>query len=159
MDPVATSDPVSAAPRGVHACYLLKSTIGDSTYNGYTNDLTHRLRQHNGELVGGAKATTRLLRAGGTWEVIAVITGDDAFTYKRALSLEWRIRYPTGRRPRPRMYQGACGRMAGMALAMAHPKFADLTLVAHAKPEYTHYFFLAGGGGGAQQHSVDSGEH
>ena len=156
MDPVATSDPVSAAPRGVHACYLLKSTIGDSTYNGYTNDLTHRLRQHNGELVGGARATS----VRGPWEVVAVVTSPSpAFDRHRALSLEWRIRYPTGRRPRPRMYQGACGRMAGMALAMAHPKFADLTLVAHAKPEYTHYFFLAGGGGGAQQHSVDSGEH
>ena len=40
-----------------HYCYFLQSK--NRTYNGYTVDLHRRLRQHNGELAGGAKVTTR----------------------------------------------------------------------------------------------------
>lgn len=135
MQCLPRADPAAEAPKGTHACYLLR--CGDATYNGYTNDLAHRLRQHNGVLAGGAKATTRLIGTGGTWDVIAVVTGGAAFTYRRALSLEWRIRYPTGHRPRPRQFQRPAGRVAGLLLAVAHPKFADLGLTAYALPEFT----------------------
>ena len=37
--------------------YLLQSNTG-LTYVGATVDLDHRLRQHNGEIKGGAKATS-----------------------------------------------------------------------------------------------------
>jgi len=124
----------AVAPKGTHACYLLR--CGQLTYNGYTNHLEHRLRQHRGEIKGGAKATTR--RGCGTeeWEVVAVVIGDAAFTYRRALSLEWRIRYPTGRRPRPRAFDGPHGRVAGLRLAVAHPKFADLALTVVVAPGF-----------------------
>ena len=38
--------------------YLLINTCCNNTYIGMTNNKIRRLRQHNGELVGGAKYTT-----------------------------------------------------------------------------------------------------
>ena len=50
--------------------YVLESSDERRTYVGVTKDLHHRLRQHNRELKGGAKAT-----AGKTWRIAAVIQG------------------------------------------------------------------------------------
>ena len=38
--------------------YLLKSEVSNRTYIGYTVDVSRRLLQHNGKLVGGAKKTS-----------------------------------------------------------------------------------------------------
>ncbi|MDA0666275.1 MAG: GIY-YIG nuclease family protein [Planctomycetota bacterium] len=48
-------------PKSVSAwsLYLLRSTKEERTYVGVTVDMERRLRQHNGELPGGAKATRR----------------------------------------------------------------------------------------------------
>ena len=133
---IPSDDPAAAAPPGRHACYILRAPggrMGGRTYNGYTNNMARRLKQHNKELVGGARATSR----GGPWEIIAVVVARDeaaaveAFTHVRALSFEWSVKYPTGHRPRPRQYDGPAGRIAGLMLALANPKFADLTLDAH----------------------------
>ena len=40
-----------------YVCYILK--CGNYTYNGCTNNFKRRIRQHNGEIVGGAKCTFR----------------------------------------------------------------------------------------------------
>lgn len=39
--------------------YLLTNSFNRSSYVGCTNRIRHRLRQHNGELAGGARATSR----------------------------------------------------------------------------------------------------
>ena len=61
--------------RGTFVCYLLRSCApgGRSrrTYVGVTNDMVRRLRQHNGELAGGAKNT----RVGRPWEVELWVEG------------------------------------------------------------------------------------
>lgn len=42
-----------------NVCYILVKNVDHKTYNGYTNNPTRRLRQHNGLIQGGAKYTTR----------------------------------------------------------------------------------------------------
>lgn len=65
------------------ACYCLVSQSG-STYIGATVDVDRRLRQHNGELSGGAFATKR----GSGWRRACHVVG---FPDERAaLQFEWR---------------------------------------------------------------------
>ena len=52
--------------------YLLKHETKNRTYVGYTNNLKRRLRQHNGEIKGGARSTTALLKYG-KWSVYTTI--------------------------------------------------------------------------------------
>ena len=92
-------------------CYIIATPDGDQTYNGYTINLRRRLRQHNGELRGGAKATKRGRR--GSWRYIAVLTCPE-WTAQRAMQHEWTIKYPTRRKPRPREYQGSRGRILSL---------------------------------------------
>ncbi len=69
-------------------CYLLKSHRANQSYVGYTTDLAHRLRQHNGEIKGGAKRT----RAFRPWFPICLIFG--FHDYHQALRFEWRWHHP-----------------------------------------------------------------
>lgn len=48
--------------------YVLASTVRTVTYVGCTNDVGRRVRQHNGELSGGARFTQRWR----PWELKAV---------------------------------------------------------------------------------------
>jgi predicted GIY-YIG superfamily endonuclease len=49
-----------------YVVYVLVNTSHNKTYVGITNNTTRRIRQHNGELVGGAKYTTSN-KGNGTW--------------------------------------------------------------------------------------------
>lgn len=93
-------------------CYLI-ANANNTTYNGYTNNLKRRLRQHNGELCGGAKSTKNK----GPWNYVFIITKPD-WTKNEAMSLEWHIRYPTNKKPRPREYKGVNGRINSLTLLM-----------------------------------------
>ena len=70
--------------------YILESDISHSTYVGATIDLTHRLRQHNKELVGGAQATTIKVIKGEKWKRVCHITGFP--DWKAALQVEWKLK-------------------------------------------------------------------
>jgi predicted GIY-YIG superfamily endonuclease len=96
-------------PSFKYFCYILTTANCESTYNGYTINLKRRLRQHNGELTGGAKATKKK----GKWGYIAVMTCP-TWTAVRAMQHEWTIKYPTRRKPRPREFQGAKGRIMSL---------------------------------------------
>ena len=89
-------------------CYFIRS--GNLTYNGYTVNLNRRLKQHNGDLSGGAKST----RGKGPWEFFAVITSP-TWTKTRALQVEWLCKYPTRKKPRPRKYSRPSGRLQSLA--------------------------------------------
>ena len=66
--------------------YLLESTK-HSTYIGATIDLDHRLRQHNMEIKGGAKATSIKVKSGETWKRVCHVEGFP--TWNEALKFEW----------------------------------------------------------------------
>ena len=71
----------------LYLCYLIANPTFTRTYAGSTNNLTRRLRQHDGELVGGAKAT----RGFAPCQLWCVIRGFG--TNKRAaLQVEWRLK-------------------------------------------------------------------
>ena len=73
-------------------CYMLQSDDRKRTYVGATVDPTRRLRQHNGELVGGARATK-----GRHWRRVFLVGG---FADERAaLRFEWRWKYLTRQAP------------------------------------------------------------
>lgn len=67
--------------------YCLECTNG-YTYVGATVDLDKRLRQHNGEITGGAIATTCQLQKGYTWSRACYVKNFP--DWKSALQFEWR---------------------------------------------------------------------
>jgi len=132
-------------------CYILGQTrqlnAGTGrTYNGYTVNLNRRLRQHNGEIKGGAFATKGI----GPWEFIAVMTCD-TWNNVRAMQVEWLIRYPTRKKPRPTCYAGAKGRVSSLVEVCKrlgddsvrlyiHPMFYDYATSLELSPPLTKKF-------------------
>lgn len=120
-------------------CYLLKNDTNNKTYNGFTINLEHRLRQHRGYLTGGAKAT----KGNTTWEIYAYVTG---FTDKiNALQCEWRIKYPKNKK-RTKEFTGIEGRLNGLSHVLSLDKWtsnstinnSDQVLYVYVKEEYLH---------------------
>lgn len=69
-----------------YGCYLLKSTVSNRTYIGVTTNLKKRIRQHNGEICGGAKYT----KSNRPWKPILIVHGFE--TKNQALSFEYRVK-------------------------------------------------------------------
>ena len=74
-------------------CYVLENTDTGRSYCGMTCDLSRRLRQHNREIVGGARATAR---GAGGWRAVVAISGFP--TQCEALRAEWSIKHHARRR-------------------------------------------------------------
>jgi predicted GIY-YIG superfamily endonuclease len=105
-------------------CYILAN--GERTYNGSTNDPRRRLRQHNGELKGGARATSR---GGPGWRFVAVVAGFP--DHVNALQCEWRIKCPSGvPGKRGREWQGPAGRVRGLGHVLRLKQWTKQTTVA-----------------------------
>jgi predicted GIY-YIG superfamily endonuclease len=68
-------------------CYLLYTDEGQ-TYVGATTDPDRRLRQHNKEITGGAKATGIKVSQGLTWKRACYISNIPE--WRSALQIEWR---------------------------------------------------------------------
>jgi predicted GIY-YIG superfamily endonuclease len=69
----------------MYCVYLIKSD--NLTYVGMTNDFLHRIRQHNGEIKGGAKYTSRK----NNWHPILIIDG--FLDKKTACQCEWKMKH------------------------------------------------------------------
>ena len=76
--------------------YLLESSK-NTTYVGATVNLNRRLRQHNGQLSGGAKFTGRVVARGGEWKRVCYVSGFPS--WKCALQFEWKWKYLTRKQP------------------------------------------------------------
>lgn len=72
------------------AFYVYWITSANRSYIGATVDPARRLRQHCGEIKGGARRTR-----GRQWEFECVISGFR--TWREALQFEWRFKYDSRR--------------------------------------------------------------
>lgn len=70
--------------------YVLRSASGSETYVGITTDVERRLGQHNGELPGGARTTTR----GRPWTIGAQFGPFESRS--EAQSAEWSVKQLRG---------------------------------------------------------------
>lgn len=108
-----TEKPDSTDNRGPWYCYILRNKnpkYSHLTYNGSTNNPKRRLRQHNEEIVGGARYTHG---RGGGWEIYALLSGFP--DHKNALSCEWRIKHTNGKPgKRPPQHCGMQGRVIAL---------------------------------------------
>jgi structure-specific endonuclease subunit SLX1 len=68
--------------------YVYLLYCDNSTYVGATVDLDRRLRQHNKEICGGAKATGKKVSKGQTWRRICYVSGFP--DWQSTLQFEWR---------------------------------------------------------------------
>lgn len=111
-------------------CYFLgqHDNWNGQTYNGYPVNLRRRLRQHNGEIKGGAWATTA--KDKDAWSFIAVLTSDSWNSVSRAMACEWNCRYPTRKKPQPKIFAGAKGRINSLVEIFKHIK-DDVRLYIH----------------------------
>lgn len=100
----------------MYFCYLI-SNSQDRTYNGYTVNLHKRIRQHNGHLVGGARATKRGVN---DWQYVFFVTSPEWVCVSDAMKFEWSVKYPTRKRPRPNIYNGAEGRIRSLHHVFRH---------------------------------------
>jgi len=70
-----------------YCVYCLQSTVNiKRTYIGCTNNRTRRIRQHNGEITGGARMT----RSNRPWRYAFYASG---LTKREALQLEWAMKH------------------------------------------------------------------
>lgn len=80
--------------------YCLIASNGNS-YIGATVDLNRRLRQHNGEIVGGAVATKIQVKKGEVWERACYIKGMP--DWRTALQVEWRWKQLSRKLPKNKL--------------------------------------------------------
>lgn len=109
-------------------CYILRNThprYSNMTYNGSTNDPVRRLRQHNEEIKGGAKATHGKAQS---WEIYVLMTGFP--DHINALSCEWRIKHPTGKPgSREPQYRGVEGRVKGLNQVLSLDRWTNQCVI------------------------------
>jgi predicted GIY-YIG superfamily endonuclease len=111
-----------------HYCYILRNTHEpdlNRTYNGYTVNPSHRLRQHNQELKGGAIYT----KAWGnkSWEIYALIKGFP--DNHSALQCEWKLKHPARKKKRPAKYNSPKGRIIGLNEILQLDKWTSKSLL------------------------------
>lgn len=70
----ATKKKKRAPAKGPFVCYALEHTRTNKSYTGQTNNFTRRLRQHNGEIKGGARYTSRAT-TDGKWSPLFKVCG------------------------------------------------------------------------------------
>lgn len=119
----------------IYLVYLLKCE--NLTYIGMTNNFFKRWRQHNGEIKGGAKYTTRKKKGKG-WYPICII---DGFTTKKeACQCEWRLKHNRKFRGPSKRVEYAFLMIQKERWTQKSPKIKDQNLQVYIDDEYSHLF-------------------
>ena len=74
-------------------CYCLAREDSGATYIGATIDMSHRIRQHNCEIKGGAKYTSSAVKNGHTWTLVCTVGRFPDM--QTALQFEWMWKHVT----------------------------------------------------------------
>lgn len=107
----------------MYICYCL-TRVGESsgplTYIGCTNNFARRIRQHNTEIKGGAKCTTRACAQGAKWHPFLFAKG---FTDNHeALSFEWWWKWESRKIVAPPHEK----RLRALEVLLKKPRFAHI---------------------------------
>lgn len=124
IDLIDQKIPIDDKKTKTHFCYILRNTHQNDinrTYNGYTVNPKHRIRQHNQELAGGAQYTKKW--GNKSWEIYVLIKGFP--DNHNALQCEWKIKHPARKRKRPQRYNGPSGRVIGLNEVLKLPKWTS----------------------------------
>lgn len=117
--------------QGNFVCYALFSKCRRKTYIGKTNDLLRRLRQHNGEIGGGARATRGMQH-----EHLFFVSGFQ--NERQALKFEWRMHHPGGY-PRSRRPSGIDGCFKTLFKVCRLERWTKSSPLAKKVPLTVHY--------------------
>lgn len=117
-------------------CYIIRSKnlkYKNFTYNGMTNNLIKRLKQHNGIIKGGAKSTQNK----GPFEYYMILTGFE--NINETLSCEWKIKHPTNKKLRPKIYNGIEGRIQSLNYILSLNKWTNNSIGLDSNKHYILY--------------------
>ncbi len=116
----STLEQRKSSGKGDYLCYTITHEY-TATYVGITNHFENRIKQHNGMIKGGAKATRRY----DDWKLAFYVTGFE--TKNEVLSFEWHMHHPEGRRrKRSADYKGFLGRVRALCDILVMEKFAEI---------------------------------
>ena len=121
-------------------CYILCNTdekYKNCSYVGYTVNPARRIRQHNGEIVGGSKSTHKK----GHWEFFCVISGFK--TSNNAMSCEWRLKHPDNKKRKNKMYCGLDGRILTLNKILSLDKWTEKCDIDNTNCKYKYYIHQA----------------
>lgn len=102
-------------------CYIIQN--GRATYVGVSPDPMRRLRQHNGEICGGAKYTTS---RGPGWKHICIVSGFDKIS---SLQFEWAVKHCA-----PRSSHGIQSRIDKLYRVLLKDKWTSKSVLSSTVP-------------------------
>ena len=104
--------------------YVLANSDNNRTYVGCTNNASRRLRQHNQEIKGGAKAT----KCSRTWQYMIQMQGFE--TKSDALSFEWHCKRKKGSKGKKPLDR----RSYNLKVLIERPRWANVYVAYAAAP-------------------------
>ena len=134
------------------ACYVIEHVGCGATYVGVSPDPVRRLRQHNGEIKGGAKYTTSRPRGAlgeGCWRHVCLVHGFR--TPVEALQFEWAVKHHPPRKRGGPAGGGIASRLKKLHGTLSKPRWtskappsSDVPLVLEWCPHATTRFDALG---------------
>ena len=100
---------------------------------GFTVNPKKRIRQHNGEIVGGAKFTKAF--GCGSWEICVLIGGFP--NSQNALQCEWRLKKPDGKRRTGKKYSAPQKRVSSLCTVLNLERWTSKSTLDNKDTQFT----------------------